>query len=119
VKQFANENEVFFCDVDLIFSPDILLHIRRNTVRGKQVYYPVFFSQYNPQAFRNNKRQDKVQFRFDEHDGFWRSFSYGVVSMYKCDYDKTGGFDLSIKGWGLEDLLLVSRIGGIVKLALK
>lgn len=109
-SEILNENEiVFFCDVDLVFSPEILLHIRRNTIQGKQVYYPVFFSQYDPQVFTYSHWNPKTHFRFEEDDGFWRGFSYGMVSMYKSDFDKTGGFDLSIKGWGLEDVFLVSN----------
>ena len=55
-----------------------------------------------------------------EENGFWRTFSFGMLAMEKvrsyiisycsveCSiqsaYDKTSKFDLSIEGWGGEDL---------------
>jgi len=107
----ANEKEIlFFCDVDLVFKKKILKNIRRNTVLGKQVYYPVFFSQYDPSIVHTGEKSSQY-FRYEELDGYWRSFSYGMVSMFKHDFAKTRGFDLSIIGWGLEDLHLVSLDG--------
>ena len=37
-------------------------------------------------------------------------YSYGMVSIYKEDFDKTGGFDMGIEGWGLEDLRLAGSV---------
>lgn len=112
VKNRENEGEedklLFFCDVDLVFQPEILLHIRRNTIRGKQVFYPTFFSQYDPQRVYEYYESPKTHFYFEEIAGFWRTFSYGMVSLYTSDFMRTNGFDMSIKGWGLEDLRFVS-----------
>nr|XP_039265196.1 chondroitin sulfate synthase 1-like [Styela clava] len=95
---------LFFCDVDLLFKTEILSHIRRSTIRGKQVYYPTFFSQYDPEVVYSYQEAPETHFYFEEIAGFWRTFSYGMVSLYKSDFLKSGGFDLSIQGWGLEDL---------------
>ena len=110
-KRIENRNEIlFFCDVDLVFAPDTLSHIRRNTVRGKRVYYPVFFSQYDPDVVYAEKERPRTHFSFEELDGFWRYFSYGMLSIYKSDFDRTEGFDVDIRGWGLEDIEMVRKI---------
>ena len=107
-KHVENKNEIlFFCDVDLVFKPDILLHIRRNTVQGKRVYYPVFFSQYDPDVVYVEKPRPLTHFSFEELDGFWRFFSFGMFSIFKSDFDQTRGFKTDIKGWGLEDYEMV------------
>ena len=104
---------LFFCDVDLVFTRDILSHIRRNTVVGRQVYYPVFFSQYDPALVYAQRARPQSPFSFDELDGFWRYFSYGMVALYSSDFARTPGFDLTIRGWGLEDVHLVSLVGDV------
>jgi len=110
-ESVKDPNEIiFFCDVDLVFSVEILMHIRRNTIQRKRVYYPVFFSQYDPESVYANLKRPESHFHFDELDGFWRHFSYGMVSLYKSDFMKTKGFDLSLRGWGLEDLHMVDGI---------
>ena len=100
---------IFFCDVDLVFSPEILTSIRRNTVQGDVVYYPVVFSQYNPDMVHAQREKRQSHFHFDELDGFWREFGYGMVSLYNSDFQKTVGFDLTLRGWGLEDVHLVAE----------
>uniref|UniRef100_H2Y4K7 Hexosyltransferase n=1 Tax=Ciona savignyi TaxID=51511 RepID=H2Y4K7_CIOSA len=110
-KNVRSADEIlFFCDVDLVFAPEILHHIRLNTIQNKQVYYPVFFSQYDPDVVYVEIPKPQSYFVFTELAGFWRHFSYGMVSIYASDFDKTNGFDLSIRGWGLEDIHLVNAI---------
>ncbi|XP_078485764.1 chondroitin sulfate synthase 3-like [Ciona intestinalis] len=106
----SRDEIIFFCDVDLVFAPEILDHICRNTIRHKQVYYPVFFSQYDPDVVYVDMPKPQNYFVFSELAGFWRHFSYGMVSLYASDFDRTNGFDLSIHGWGLEDIHLVNAI---------
>jgi len=102
------EEILFFCDIDLVFAPGILNNIRRNTIRGSRAYYPVFLSQYDPEIIYAGRKNLQNVFLFEELDGFWRHFSYGMVSIFKEDFDKTSGFDLSLRGWGLEDIHFVS-----------
>ncbi|XP_076803814.1 chondroitin sulfate synthase 1-like isoform X1 [Clavelina lepadiformis] len=110
-EQVTDANTIlFFCDVDLVFAPELLIHIRRNSIQGKTVYYPVFFSQYDPDVVYVERPKPSTHFTFEELSGFWRYFSFGMLSLYKSDFNRTGGFDLSIHGWGLEDLHLVKAI---------
>jgi len=107
-QNVENNNEIlFFCDVDLVFTTDLLTHIRRNTVQRQRVYYPVFFSQYDPDVVYVEKPRPPTHFSFEELDGFWRYFSYGMLSIYKSDFDNTTGFNTKIQGWGLEDVEMV------------
>ena len=108
-KHVKNGNEIlFFCDVDLVFARDMLNHIRRNTVRGEKVYYPVFFSQFDPDVVYVEKERPPTHFSFEELDGFWRYFSFGMLSIYKSDFARTIGFNTKIQGWGLEDVEMVT-----------
>ena len=108
-KHVEDSNEIlFFCDVDLVFAPDLIERIRQNTIQGKRVYYPVFFSQYDPDVVYVEREKPKNPFHFDELNGFWRIFSYGMFSIYKSDFTKTNGFNVAIRGWGLEDVEMVS-----------
>ena len=99
---------IFFCDVDLVFTTEILSHIRRNTVQGQRVYYPIFFSQFDPAVVYVQNPPPSSYFSFKELDGFWRYFSYGMLSIFKSDFSKTIGFNMEIRGWGLEDLEMVT-----------
>ena len=67
---------IFFCDVDLIFDMNLVNRIRF-FVKKEEVYFPIFFSQYELVP-----------------SGFWRTFSYGMVAFQYGDFVKTGGFDL-------------------------
>ncbi|XP_031564450.1 chondroitin sulfate N-acetylgalactosaminyltransferase 1-like [Actinia tenebrosa] len=102
---------IFFCDVDITFRPEFLRRCRTFTEPGKQVYYPVVFSLYNPK----NVYEDGIipepedQLKIDRQYGFWRRYGFGMTCQYRADYLNVGGFDLSIEGWGSEDQLLHSR----------
>ena len=70
------EDLVFFCDVDLVYDANLVNRIRF-FVKKNEVYFPIFFSQYEIVP-----------------SGFWRSFSYGMVAFQYSDFLQTGGFDL-------------------------
>lgn len=52
---------LFFCDVDVVFTVDFLERCRQNTDRGRRVYYPVVFSQYNPKYVNSSGHNDVDQ----------------------------------------------------------
>lgn len=45
----------------------------------------------------------------NEDNGYWRQFGYGIVSCYRLDLDRAGGFNLNIHGWGKEDVDLFEK----------
>ncbi|XP_065186853.1 uncharacterized protein LOC135817569 isoform X1 [Sycon ciliatum] len=46
----------------------------------------------------------------DAEYGHWLEHSYGMLCLYQQDYMNAGGFDLSIAGWGGEDVDLAERL---------
>ena len=65
-----------------------------NNVKPGTAYYPIIFSQYDP----DHVGMPKTHFTIDEMAGFWREYGYGMVALYKSDFDKAGGFDVKIEG---------------------
>ena len=95
---------LFFCDVDLVFNLEFMDRCRMNTAIGKQVYFPIMFGQLDHELTYLNKTKLGSYFTINEDAVIWRSYSYGPACMYHHDFDAVGGFDTSIKGWGLEDV---------------
>ena len=62
--------------MDLVFDVNLINRIRF-FVKTNEVYFPIFFSQYELVP-----------------SGFWRTFSYGMVAFQYNDFIQTGGFDL-------------------------
>ncbi|XP_060917266.1 chondroitin sulfate synthase 3 [Labrus mixtus] len=108
--QLDNNTLLFFCDVDLIFNGDALQRCRDNTVQGRQVYFPVVFSQYNPKIVYPERTPRESKFVLTKKSGFWRDYGFGIACVFKSDLLKTGGFDTSILGWGLEDVDLFTKV---------
>ncbi|KAK0057903.1 chondroitin sulfate synthase 1 [Biomphalaria pfeifferi] len=109
---------VFFIDVDIIFSASSLERVRLNTKRGTQVYFPIVFSQYDPEpvCFTGSPHCDCANSEcvlkaedISDAAGYWRQFGFGIAAMYLSDYYNAGGFDLSIRGWGKEDVDLYTK----------
>ncbi|XP_014789660.1 chondroitin sulfate synthase 1 [Octopus bimaculoides] len=96
-----------FMDIDMVFTSSFLARVRQFTVRHQRAYFPIYFSQY-ASADKCDPRYPALcaPFRFRPDDGFWRFYGYGMASIYKSDFLSVGGYDLKIKGWGLEDLKL-------------
>ncbi|XP_020610208.1 chondroitin sulfate synthase 1-like [Orbicella faveolata] len=100
---------LFLCDVDLIFNLEFIDRCRLNTALGKRVYFPIMFSQFDPELTYGKKTKPDSHFTINKDAGIWRSFSYGPACIYHQDMDAVGGFDTSIKGWGLEDADLFEK----------
>ncbi|XP_006182727.3 chondroitin sulfate synthase 1 [Camelus dromedarius] len=109
-SQFNNESLLFFCDVDLVFTTDFLQRCRANTVLGQQIYFPIIFSQYDPKIVYSGKSPSDNHFAFTQKTGFWRNYGFGITCIYKGDLVRVGGFDVSIQGWGLEDVDLFNKV---------
>lgn len=103
VSKLQPDDLMLFIDVDIVFTNSALNRIRLNTLPGRRIYFPIVFSQYNPQVvYGEAGRQDR--FTINEISGHWRQYGFGIVSLYKRDYVAVGGLDLSIQGWGKEDV---------------
>ncbi|KAL9954159.1 hypothetical protein ACROYT_G041660 [Oculina patagonica] len=100
---------LFLCDVDLIFNSEFIDRCRMNTALGKRVYFPIMFSQFDPDLTYKNKIKPDTHFTINKDAGIWRWYSYGPACIYHQDLDAVGGFDTSIKGWGWEDVDLFER----------
>ena len=101
---------LFLCDVDLIFNSEFIDRCRLNTALGKRVYFPIMFTQFDPELTYSNKTKPDSHFTINKDAGMWRSFSYGPACIYHQDMDAVGGFNTSIKGWGLEDVDLFEKL---------
>ncbi len=113
---FPGDALLFILDVDIHLSRDVLYRIRANTLQNRQVYFPIMFSQFDPQYsctrtefIKNNKclvdnPEERDHFDFREINGYWRQFGFGEVSIFKSDFDQIGGYDTTIVGWGKEDV---------------
>nr|CAB3230942.1 chondroitin sulfate synthase 3-like [Phallusia mammillata] len=117
VKQCKEDEIVLFLDVDLKIGPDFLNRVRRNTLMGKRVIFPIMYSQYDPDVMDESGRvvpslQALTDNKLDinKQTGFWIYYAYGVAAMYKVDYLKVGGFRLDIRGWGGEDVDLFKKM---------
>ena len=110
VEYLRTSSLVFFSDVDLVFQPEFVYRCRGNTIRGKQVYMPLMFGQYNPDIVYFNKSIPNTNFVYTKSAGRWRIHSYGPVCIYGSDVRAIGGLNTNIKGWGQEDVDFANRV---------
>ncbi|CDW56591.1 chondroitin sulfate synthase 1 [Trichuris trichiura] len=94
---------MFFADVDMLFTRQLLHRIRLNTIKNRQVFFPVVFSEYKPASDGQN------HFNHFYMNGHFRYFGFGLVSLYREDFDAVGGMNTKIRGWGLEDVDLFEK----------
>lgn len=103
---FNNSSLLFFLDVDMLFTEQVLHRVRSNTIFKQQVYYPIVFSQYQNSLKKLITKNESIH---DQEFGYWRQFGYGIVSVYNQDLISVGGYDTNINGWGMEDVNLYDR----------
>lgn len=109
---------LFFADVDMLFSYDTIQRIRLNTIYGVQVYFPIIFSEYSREYWLSEAGEPTPALGTFDADsplayapdrGYFRSFGFGIVSIFASDFHRVGGFNLTIHGWGLEDVDFFER----------
>ncbi|XP_061613608.1 chondroitin sulfate synthase 1 isoform X3 [Phyllopteryx taeniolatus] len=111
--RFSNDSLLFYCDVDLVFTGDFLQRCRANAAPGRSAYFPVVFSQYDPEVVYGGKAVPAGggnHYALTAKTGLWRNFGFGVACARKGDLVRAGGFDTSIRGWGLEDVDLFDKL---------
>ncbi|KAK6631475.1 hypothetical protein RUM44_006002 [Polyplax serrata] len=99
-------NILFFIDVDMVFDETTLERIRLNTIEGKQVYFPIVFSEFDPTVVYNYDEigESPNHYLINSNTGYWRQFGFGIASMHGKDLRMIGGYNTTIKGWGKEDV---------------
>lgn len=100
----------FLCDADMrITNKHFLDNCQQNAIQGKRVYYPEVFLYYDMNyAYRFDRKP--AQFAITRRHGHWGTYGYGMVVLYKSDYNQTTGFDISNEGWGGEDEDLFQKL---------
>lgn len=108
---FSPNSLLVFMDVDIYMNRSAIDRLRWNAVKNTQVYYPVVFSQYDPDMTCEGKGPCRrpSPFHFTTDTGYWRRFGFGIASVYNVDFRIIGGFDTSIQGWGKEDVDLYAK----------
>lgn len=114
---------IFFIDVDITFKRSSIERIRLNTIRNKQVYLPIVFSEYHPHgstsafttpshAYGPWQFNDAEQTDLDNELGYFRQFGYGICAIFKADimHPAINGFNTDIAGWGLEDVKFLDQL---------
>ncbi|XP_052870514.1 chondroitin sulfate synthase 1-like, partial [Anopheles cruzii] len=124
----ADDDILFFIDVDMVFSAQSLVRIRQNVIRGRQIYLPIVFSEYAP-ALESGApgggpttesgdlrppavRNFSAPYPITDETGYFRQFGYGLVGIYKADLERPDlkGLSTTIQGWGLEDIVFLENV---------
>ena len=100
----------FTCDVDMTIERSFLNRCRRNVIQGRRVYYPEVFKYYNMDYVYHFRPKPKYGYDISRNHGHWCTYGYGMLCIYKSDYDTVGGYNTTIEGWGGEDVRLVDSV---------
>lgn len=103
----CKECTLFFCDIDLTFNHQTLDKCRLLAVKGTSVYFPVVFSQYNPDLSKIHVT--KMSLLINKESGFWRNFGFGMSCIHVHDFKDSIMFP-EYKTWGREDDVFHSRV---------
>lgn len=91
-NQVEGEDDLlFFVDVDMIFEVDTLYRIRANTVKGKLVYFPIVFSEFDPNIVYNTS-VSLDHYAVTQDSGYWIQFGFGICSAHKSDINAVSSF---------------------------
>ena len=86
-----DDDLMVFFDYGFVFTADFLDHCRMNTIKGRQVYFPILFSFYKPDLVQQHL-QRPLQMLISADTGFFLRYNYQVVSIFKSDFTTVGGF---------------------------
>ena len=99
IDSVSNPNDIIFtCDLHLNIPMNMIESIRKHTTQGISVYTPLL------------RRLNCGVISFDG-PGKWEDIGYGLVSMFKTDWEAIGGMSVEFgEKWGGEDWDLVDRV---------
>lgn len=110
ISTLSSSDLAFTCDVDMTIERSFLNRCRRNAIQGRRVYYPEVFKYYNMDYVYRFKQRPRFSYYIDRYHGHWCTYGYGMLCIYKSDYDAVGGYDETIEGWGGEDIQLIDTV---------
>ena len=107
VESNCAECTLFFCDIDIAFNQQTLDKCRILAVKETSAYFPVVFSQYNPELSKIH--MIKLNILINENSGFWRAFGYGMSCIHSHDFKNSIKFP-EYTTWGQEDDIFHSKV---------
>ena len=111
MSQLLPNDLVFICDVDIVIASSFLDRCHSNTIQSSRVYFPEVFKQYNMDyVYWDSKKPSHQHSIISRATGYWAYFGFGMLCIYKSDYDSVGGMDTNITGWGGEDVSFFQKI---------
>ncbi|XP_037082858.1 chondroitin sulfate synthase 1-like [Pollicipes pollicipes] len=105
----TDDDLILFMDVDVLFDHDAVDAVRQSVIKGKQVYFPVVFSQYDPATLQPDEVPADTP-PVDERRGKFRYYGFGIAALFRADLKEVGGLNQEIHGWGKEDVDFVDRV---------
>lgn len=92
-SNFVNDQEIIFLiDVDMLFNSLTLQRIRRNTLKNRQIYLPIVFSEYSPDAVDQLLMRQSMPFTVSSPMNLYgRSYlkDYEAISMHYKFYSNS------------------------------
>lgn len=87
--EFKTDALILLTSVNMEIEPDVtspyLNRVRMNTIRGKQVFFPIPFWQYKPNLTHSKKTQP-ISVEVGQRLGYFSTSSYEHASFYLSDY---------------------------------
>jgi len=109
-SRFNDTDLLFFIDLDMVFTRDLFPRIRHHTIYNKQVYFPIIFSQYDPNYWEvKHNLTNFSSFTLRTDIGYWRQYGFGMLGIYKGDLGQ-GNWNVEISGWGKEDVEIYDKL---------
>jgi Sec-independent protein translocase protein TatA len=97
-------------DVDLQVGPGFIVNAL-SYVAPQKVYFPVVWSEFNPENIKLMDNLIGPLSKYSEHRGLWRTFGFGMYAISGADASSML-MNTTFVGWGGEDNDFHSRVKG-------